>query len=101
MKFNTPLIGALLLTCSVALAGSGSLQAAGSTQRFLDECGECHGEAAEFAADWLAFRNGSLIGTGSEQPVARFLENHRDLKAQDIKYYVDLLTRVAHEIGIK
>ena len=101
MKSNIPLIGSLFLTCSVALAASGSLQAADSTQRFHDECGECHGEAREFALDWLAFRDGNLIGTGSELPVAEFLEKHRDLKAEDINYYVDLLTRVAREIGIK
>ena len=101
MKSNILLIGSLFLACSVALAGSGSLQAAASTQGFYDECGECHGEAREFALDWLAFRDGKLIGTGSEKPVAEFLEKHRELKAEDIGYYVELLTRVAREAGIK
>jgi mono/diheme cytochrome c family protein len=83
------------------MAGNGNLQAAGSTQRFEDECGECHGPAAEFAADWLAFRNGSLIGTGADVPVAEFLKKHQGLQAEDIEYYVELLTRVAREIGLK
>lgn len=101
MKFNSPGIGAGILAWILMLAGSGSLQAAGSSQRFQDECSECHGEAAEFVADWLEFRDGSLTGMGSEMPVAEFLKKHRDLKREDIEYYVGLLTRVAGEIGLK
>lgn len=101
MKFEIPLIGTLLLAAVVSPAGLGSLQAADPTQRFYDECGECHGEAREFALDWLAFRDGKLIGTDSGKPVAEFLKKHQELKAEDINYYVELLTRVAREAGIK
>lgn len=94
-----------ILTGSLAtffmLSMSGSLQAADSSQRFKHECSECHGDATEFALDWLGFSNGKLMATGVEKPVAEFLEKHRDLTSQDIEYYVDFLTRVAQDAGLK
>jgi hypothetical protein len=99
MKLNLLGIGSAIL--ATLFLHSGSPQAAGSSQRFMDECGECHGEAAEFVADWLEFRSGTLTGMGSELPVSEFLKKHRDLEQADIEYYVDLLTRVAGEIGLK
>ena len=101
MKRISPSIAIGILASSFLLAGSGNLQAASSSQRFEDECGECHGKAAEFAAEWLEFRHGKLTGMGSEKAVADFLKKHQGLKQPDIDYYVDLLTRVAKEIGLK
>lgn len=101
MKLNFPCIRIGMLAATILLAGSGSLNAAGDSPRFQDECSECHGKAAEFVSDWLEFRNGKLTGMGSEKPVAEFLRKHRDLTQQDIEYYVDYLTRVAGEIGLQ
>ena len=101
MKRISPSIAIGILASSFLLAGSGNLQAASSSQRFEDECSECHGKAADFVAEWLEFRNGKLTGMGSEKTVADFLRKHQGLKQPDIDYYVDLLTRVAKQIGLK
>jgi mono/diheme cytochrome c family protein len=101
MKLNFSSIGYAILTAIFILSGSGKLQAAAASQRFQDECSECHGEAKEFALDWLAFKDGNLTATGVEKPVAEFLKTHQGLTAEDIKYYVDLLTRVARDAGLK
>lgn len=100
MKFNSATIGSCVLAIVVLSSGS-SLQAAESLQRFQDECSECHGDAKEFALDWLAFKDGRLMATGVEKPVADFLKKHQGLAAEDIDYYVDLLTRVAKDAGVK
>ena len=101
MKFNFSRIHIGILTAPIVLAGSGILQAADAPQRYQDECSRCHGELAEFVSYSLEFRDGSLTGLGSEKPVAEFLKNHRGLKHDDIEYYVDLLKRVADEVGLR
>ena len=101
MNRNSPRIAIGTLASFLLLAGSGNLQAASTSQRYEDECSECHGKAAEFVAEWLEFRDGKLIGMGSEKAVAEFLKKHQGLKQPDVDYYVDLLTRVAKEIGLK
>lgn len=83
------------------LFANGSLKAADSSQRFQDECSECHGDVKDFALDWLGFSNGRLMATGVEMPVAEFLEKHQGLTAEDIEYYVDFLTRAAKDAGLK
>jgi hypothetical protein len=92
-------IGTAILASLFFLGGS--LQAAGSSQRFADECSECHGDAKEFVLEWLEFSDGSLMAMGVEMPVAEFLEKHQGLTPEDIDYYVDLLTRVANDAGLK
>ena len=89
------------LATFLILSMSSSPQAADTSQRFNDECSECHGDATEFALDWLGFSNGKLMATGVEKPVAEFLTKHRDLTPRDIEYYVDFLTRVAKDAGLK
>lgn len=101
MKFNNPFPGTRVLAFAIMLTGSTGLQAAEGSQRFQDECSECHGTSAEFADEWLGFRDGALIGMGSEQPVSEYLKKHRDLTPDDIRFYVDHLTRVAKDLGIK
>ena len=101
MKLSSTSIVSGTLAALFMLSTSGSLHAAGSSQRFEDECSECHGKADEFVTDWLEFRNGKLTGMGSEKPVAEFLTKHQGLKQADIDYYVDFLTRVAGEVGLK
>jgi hypothetical protein len=101
MKFNFSSIAYVILAAFFMLSGSGDLQAADSSPRFKDECSECHGDAAEFALDWLAFKNGVLMATGVEMPVAEFLDKHQGLTPEDIEYYVGLLTRVARDAGLK
>lgn len=100
MNFNSPSIGIGILASMLALA-CGTVQASGASQRYQDECSQCHGDAAEFVADSLEVRNGSLTGLGSEMPVSEFLKDHQSLEQDDIDYYVDLLNRVAKEIGLR
>ena len=100
MKLYTPGTGVILVTL-LMLANSASTQAADASQRYQDECSECHGDAGEFALDWLGFSNGRLMATGVEQPVAEFLKKHQGLTPEDVEYYVELLTRVARDAGLK
>lgn len=100
MQLRSTSIVTGILAAFFVLSTSGNLRAADTSQRFKDECSECHGDAKEFALDWLGFSNGSLMATGVEKPVAEFLEQHRDLTPEDIEYYVDFLTRVAKDAGL-
>ncbi|MDH3448228.1 MAG: hypothetical protein OEO18_08815 [Gammaproteobacteria bacterium] len=77
------------------------LASASPATRFQDECGQCHGEAVEFVRESLTVRNGALIGQYSEMPLVDFLKTHQGLKPADVKFYADLLTRVASEIGLQ
>jgi len=101
MKLSSSSIPTATIAAFFMLSVSGSPQAAETSQRFKDECSECHGDATEFALDWLGFSNGKLMATGVEKPVAEFLGKHRDLTPADIEYYVDFLTRVAKDAGLK
>ena len=101
MKLSSTSILSTMLATTFILSADGSLQAAGSSQRFEDECSECHGDAKDFALDWLGFSNGTLMATGVDMPVAKFLKKHQGLTPEDIEYYVDLLTRVAKDAGLK
>ena len=72
-----------------------------STQaRFQNECSECHNAAADFARGSLEFRNGVLYGRESGKPITDFLNNHRKLQFNDVKFFSDLLIRVARETGL-
>ena len=66
--------------------------------RFKDECGSCHETAAKLVRDTLELRDGVLYSRDSGDPVRRFLNHHRDLDLNDVEFFVQLLTRVAHEI---
>ena len=74
---------------------------ASPSERFQDECGQCHGDAAEFVRESIIVRNGTLTGRASQIPVLEFLKTHQKLKQAEVNFYMDLLTRVAGEIGLQ
>ena len=68
--------------------------------RFQSECGKCHGHAANFVRDTIVLEDGELVG-GSGASVNQFMQTHRRLNQDDIKFFMKLLTRVATEINLK
>lgn len=70
-----------------------------SQPRFRNECGRCHANAAALARETLAFRDGVLVSRASGRPTAEFLAGHARIKSADVPFYVDVLTRVAKEVG--
>ncbi len=66
--------------------------------RFKLECSYCHGQASTFVRSTMLLQNGVLISRGSKQPISRFMDDHRGLSADDIEFFVNLLTRVADEV---
>lgn len=66
--------------------------------RFQSECSGCHNTAAEFVRKSLLLREGVLYCRGSGHTAHQFLSDHRDLNPDDVKYYVNVLTRIAHEV---
>ncbi|MEJ2381442.1 MAG: hypothetical protein P8076_09705 [Gammaproteobacteria bacterium] len=74
------------------------LAQAGSSARFKQQCGQCHGSASGFIRKSLVLRDGVLYGRTSDRPVHRFLEHHRGLSPDDAAFFTDVLTRVAHEV---
>ncbi len=66
--------------------------------RYKNECSSCHKRAAEFVRESLVLREGELYSKKLDSPVSEFLQSHRDLKTEDIEFYMTLLTRVAHEV---
>ena len=67
--------------------------------RFQAECGNCHGSAAQLVRAGTTLRAGDSLRLLSGQTVRHFLQGHRGLQADDIDFYVALLTRVAAETG--
>jgi hypothetical protein len=66
--------------------------------RFRDECSRCHNSASEFVRQALEFRKGVLTGRESGEWVRGFLDRHRGLASADVRFYSDLLERVADEV---
>ena len=66
--------------------------------RYKNECSSCHKRAAEFVRESVSLRDGELYSNKLDSRVSEFLESHRDLKAEDIEFYMALLTRVADEV---
>ena len=66
--------------------------------RFKNECASCHGTAADFVRSSLELRDGVLYSHDSARSVSSFLEHHRGLTSDDVEFYVNLLTRIAHEV---
>ena len=66
--------------------------------RFKAECSRCHDTAAEFVRNSLQLRDGVLYGRKSGTATRQFLENHRKLNTDDIEFFMEQLTRVAHEV---
>lgn len=74
------------------------LAQASTGPQFKDRCGSCHDTAAALARDSLLIRDDKLYGKGTGRPVAEFLIGHGRLKADEIPFFVDLLTRVEREV---
>lgn len=66
--------------------------------RFQNECSNCHSTAAVFVRKSLILRDGVLYCRKRDVPVHQFLDDHRDLNPGDVKFYTEVLTRIAHEI---
>ena len=103
MKLIIPGTGILLLLFTLPVANASGLQlaAASPKEKFEDECGQCHGDADEFVRESLTFKDATLTGLGSELPVFDFLQTHRKLQPAEVKFYTDLLNRVAGEVGLQ
>ena len=69
-----------------------------SSPRFKHECANCHETAAEFVRNRLVLLDGVLNSRVSELPVRGFLDNHMNLESDDVEFFMNLLTRVAHEV---
>jgi len=66
--------------------------------RFKGECASCHGTAAALVRDSLELRNGVLCSRNSGRPLRRFPGHRVEESPDDVDFFVNLLTRVAHEI---
>jgi len=71
---------------------------ANNQARFKGECASCHDTAAKFVRNSLEFRDGALYGRNSGRPVSRFLDHHMELDPDDVEFFINLLTRVTHEV---
>ena len=69
-----------------------------NSPKFLDECSDCHGTAAEFLRDSLVFRGGLLYSRIDGRSLPTALSRHGNLQADHIDFYTKLLTPVAHDI---
>jgi len=66
--------------------------------RYKNECSSCHKSAAEFVRESITLRDGKILISKQDTPVSDFLESHRGLKAEDVEFFMTLLTRVANEV---
>lgn len=66
--------------------------------RFKQECSNCHDRAASFVRQSLVLQDNVLLSRESGQPVREFLQQHRQLDANDINFFMSLLNRVAREV---
>jgi hypothetical protein len=74
------------------------LAQANNQARFKNECASCHDTAAMFVRHSLELRDGVLYSRNSGRPVIRFLNHHMELNPDDVEFFINLLTRVAHEV---
>ena len=74
------------------------LAQANNQARFKDQCVSCHDTAAKFVRNSLELRNGVLYSRNSGRLVSSFLDHHMELNTDDVEFFTDLLTRVAHEV---
>jgi mono/diheme cytochrome c family protein len=66
---------------------------------FKEQCGGCHGSAAEFARQSLIVEGGVLKGRKSATAVANYLGRHGGLAPADVPAMVKTLERVVAEVG--
>ncbi|MDZ7750548.1 MAG: hypothetical protein U5S82_02545 [Gammaproteobacteria bacterium] len=76
------------------------LAQATSPPRFMNECSQCHGSAADFVRESLTREDGRLMGRCSALEVGEFLAGHHDLDAADRAFFSALLVRVSAEVGV-
>lgn len=74
------------------------LAQASTEPRFEQQCSDCHGSVADFVRESLELCNGVVCRSDSGRPVRSFLDSHRNLEQEEVDFYMDLLTRVAHEV---
>lgn len=74
------------------------LSQASNQARFKSACSGCHDTAAKFVRRSTEFKAGVLYARESGQVVRDFLEQHRNLKSDDVEFFTILLTRVADEV---
>jgi hypothetical protein len=65
---------------------------------FEAHCRGCHGNAAAFARESLALRDGVLVGRAGGRPVSEFLRRHGGLPPENVAPLVATLTRVLGEV---
>jgi hypothetical protein len=66
--------------------------------RFKQECGNCHGSAAAFVRHSAILQDEVLLSRRSGQPIQEFLQQHRQLEADDVVFFASLLNRIAREV---
>ena len=66
--------------------------------RFELECGSCHQTASDLVREKLGLYQGILYNKSSKQPTYTFLESHRDLNKEDVKFFMRKLTFIGYEI---
>ncbi len=74
------------------------LAQATSQPEFKARCGGCHGAAAELARRSIIVRDGVLYGRRSSQRLREFLDGHAGIRADEVAFYLDLLTRLEREV---
>jgi hypothetical protein len=72
---------------------------ASTVPRFREQCGGCHGSAAEFARMSLRIEHGVLKSRAGGRPVADYLAHHGGLAPADVPAMVRTLERVVAEVG--
>ena len=66
--------------------------------RYEVECSSCHKSAADFVRESFVLRKGLLHGKKSGTPTRYFLEKHRDLKKEDVDFFMNELTVMGYKI---
>jgi len=74
------------------------LAQANNQARFKGECASCHDTAARFVRSSLELRDGVLYSRNSGVSISRFLDHHMELDPDDVEFFINLLTRIAHEV---
>lgn len=65
---------------------------------FKARCGRCHRTAADVARKLRPDQGGTLVIERTGRPVAAFLAHHGGLTADEMPFFVDLLTRLEAEV---
>ncbi len=71
------------------------LSYANSPERFVSECGECHGQIETFVEESIWVRGESMTAMKTGMEVGEFLPTHQDLSEDDVAFYLKLFTRAA------